>query len=451
MFRYRSRVEVDNPAGHVFAWLERPGALTRMTPPWERARVIAQQGTVHDGDRVSIKLARPPVTLTMVHEQYERGRRFVDRMESGPFRSWQHAHEVIARGAGATLTDQIDYALPLAPLSNIARPIVEGRLRRMFAYRDVVLANDLAAHARFPGALRVAVTGASGTIGRQLCAFLSTGGHEVMRLVRREARGADEISWDPDGGTIDRAKLEGLDAVVHLAGENVGGRWTAERKLKIIGSRVRSTALLAGALAGLREPPRVLVSASGTGYYGAAASAPCDESAPRGDDFLAEVAVAWEAAGRAAEDAGIRVAYARIGAVLTPDGGALEKMVPAYLAFGGGPIGSGHQPFAWIGIDDALYALHHMMCDASLAGPVNVVSPELIDNAELARTIGKVVHRPAVVRLPAPVIEMLFGELGKVVLLGGQRAVPARLERAGFRFAQPALEATLRHVLGRAN
>ena len=445
MPQYRSTVQLAQSPETIFAWLERPGALTRMTPPWERARVVAQTGTIHDGDRVSIKLARPPVTLTMVHEQFEAGRRFVDRMESGPFRAWQHAHEVSATGV---LSDVIDYELPFA---FAAKRIVEGRLRRMFAYRDVVVQNDLAAHARFPTPLRVAVTGASGTIGRQWCAFLTTGGHRVVRLVRREARGPDEVAWDPERETIDAAGLEGLDAVVHLAGENVGGRWTAARKHKILDSRTRSTALLSRALAGLRARPQVLLSASGTGYYGAAASTPCDETAPPGDDFLAEVARAWEAATQPAEAAGIRVVHARIGAVLTPEGGALEKMLPAYELGVGGRIGAGHQPFAWIGIDDLLYAMHRMLCDASLAGAVNVVSPARVDNATFARTLAHVLQRPGVMRIPGVVIKALFGELGEVVLLGGQAAVPARLERAGFQYALPALEATLRHVLGRAN
>ena len=300
------------------------------------------------------------MTLAMVHEGYEAGHMFVDRQERGPFRRWRHEHRVepIGDAAGGAarceLRDHIDYALPMDAIArHVAGGMVTRRLDDMFAYRAVVLTEDLARHAAFAARprMRVAVTGASGTIGRTLCAFLTTGGHQVVRLVRRAARGPDEVAWDPDAGTIDAPALEGIDAVVHLAGENVGdGRWTDERKRQIMASRVGSTELIANAIRGLARKPSAFVVASAVGYYGEAPAAECDERSPPGDDFLAQVVIAWEAAARkAAEgDSGIRVVQARIGVALTPAGGALAEMARAFDIGIGGPIGRGTQPFPWV-------------------------------------------------------------------------------------------------------
>jgi uncharacterized protein (TIGR01777 family) len=451
MTAYHSNLELARSAADVFGWLERPGALVRLTPPWERTTIVEQTGTVHNGDRVVVKLRRPPVKLAMVHEGFEPGRRFVDRQERGPFRSWRHQHEVVAISTDrCELRDQIDFELPLHAVSRLvmARSI-RKRLDRMFSYRRVVLANDLQWLATTP--LRIAVTGASGLIGRQLCALLTTCGHTVLRMVRRPATGPSELAWDPQRGTIDAAALEGIDAVVHLAGENVGeGKWTPARKEQIVASRVKTTELLATTLANLRHKPAVLVSASAVGYYGAAAVEPCDESASHGDDFLAHVVQVWEAAARSVEAAGIRVVFPRIGVVLTPAGGALQKLVVPFSLGVGGPIGPGTQGFPWVAMDDVLYAIQRMIVDDRLTGPINVVGPEVVDNRTFARTLARVVRRPCVFRVPSWLVPIGFGELGEVVLLGGQRVVPARLRELGYSFAHPTLESLLRHELGRA-
>ena len=452
MTTYDATLPLAHPASDVFAWLERPGALERLTPPWEHARIIEKTGTVHDGDRVELKIGR--TTLAMVHEGYEVGHKFVDRQERGPFRHWRHEHRVEpVGGARCELSDHIDYELPIDAIArHVAGGTVTRRLDNMFAYRAIVLAEDLARHAAFAAhpRMRIAVTGASGTIGRTLCAFLTTGGHEVVRLVRRAASGPDEIAWDPERGTIDAAALEGVDAVVHLAGENVGaGRWTEKRKREIMASRVGSTELVANAIAGLARKPSVYVIASAVGYYGEAPAGECDESSPPGDDFLAQVATAWEAAAGAAVDAGIRVVQARIGVALTPAGGALAEMARAFAVGIGGPIGAGTQPFPWVAADDVVYAIHHMLKEPALIGPVNIVAPGTVDNRAFAKTLGRVLDRPSFVRAPAFAIRLLLGEFGKVVLLGGQRVSSAALRAVGFEFSQPALEPWLRHVLGR--
>jgi hypothetical protein len=299
---------------------------------------------------------------------------------------------------------------------------------------------------------RVAVTGASGLIGSVLTATLEAAGQRVDRLVRRPpAPGAREIRWDPEAGVVDAAALEGVDAVVHLAGESLAvGRWTPARKAAVRRSRVEGTACLARTLAGLRRPPRVLVAASAIGYYGDRGEEPVTEDSAPGTGFLPEVCRAWEAAAQPARAAGIRLVHARMGVVLAREGGALARMLPPFRLGLGGVIGSGRQYVSWIALADVVAALRRLLADEALAGPVNVTAPAPVTNAEFTRTLARVLGRPALVPLPALAVRLLFGEMGQALLLEGARVLPARLEAAGFRVAHPALEGALRAVLARA-
>jgi uncharacterized protein (TIGR01777 family) len=298
--------------------------------------------------------------------------------------------------------------------------------------------------------MRVAISGASGLVGSALCAFLTTGGHSVLRLVRRTARGPDEVRWDPDAGTIDAAALEGIDALVHLAGENLAAkRWTAAQKRRLRESRVAGTGLVARALAGLRTRPSTLVHASAVGYYGDRGDQRLDESSGPGRGFLAELCRDWEAAADPARAAGIRVVAARFGVVLSPRGGALAKMLTPFKLGVGGKLGSGEQYMAWIALDDVIAALHHALQIPTLSGAVNVVAPRAVTNAELTKTLGRVLHRPTIATLPAFAAKLALGELADEALLASERAVPQALEREGFTWDYPELEPALRHVLGR--
>jgi len=440
------------PPEEVFAWHLRPGALERLQPPWERVRVVTREGTVRDGDRTQLEMRMGglPVRWTALHRDFVDGQRFVDVQEEGPFAAWEHAHEVRPAADGATeYVDHVRYRLPLGALGRaVAGRAVRRRLERMFAFRHARLEGDLARHRQAAlGPLRVAVTGATGLLGEQLCAFLATGGHTVVRLVRRDP-GADRVLWDPAAGTIDAARLEGVDAIVHLAGENVGQRWTAAARRRIRDSRVEGTRLLAEAISRLTKKPRVFVSASASGIYGARPAGPVDESAPAGDDFLAEVCVAWEAAARPAADAGVRVVHPRFGVVLSPLGGALAKLLGPFKLGVGGPVGGGAQPMSWIAIDDAVDAVLALIADERFVGPVNVAAPQPVTNAEFSRTLGAVLHRPAVMPVPAAALKLLYGEMSSVVL-GGQEMIPRKLLDAGFTFRHPDLEGALRHLLGR--
>ncbi|MDH5315335.1 MAG: TIGR01777 family oxidoreductase [Gemmatimonadota bacterium] len=299
-----------------------------------------------------------------------------------------------------------------------------------------------------PGPLTVAVTGASGLLGRALVPVLTAGGHRVLRLVRRTP-GPGEIGWDPSAGTIDATALEGVDAVVHLAGENIaGGRWTAERKRRIAASRLDGTRLLAGTLAGLERKPGVLISASAVGIYGDRGDEILTEVSGAGSGFLAELGVAWEAAAEPARQAGIRLVLPRLGIILTPDGGALERMLPPFRLGLGGPLGGGRQWMSWLTLDDAVGIIHRAMTDGAIEGALNAVAPEPVTNADFARTLGLALHRPAVIPVPALALQLAFGELAREALLASQRAVPAVLASHGFQFRDPSLLPALQRLLG---
>lgn len=298
----------------------------------------------------------------------------------------------------------------------------------------------------------IAITGASGLVGRALQHFLAPGGHRLLRLVRsKKATGPDAVYWNPDEGAIDAASLEGVDAVIHLAGENLAeGRWTDERKARFQKSRVLGTRLLAETLARLERKPEVFLSASAIGYYGNTGEARVDETTPAGRGFLAELCVEWENAAAAAKEAGIRVVHPRIGIVLSPDGGALAKMLPVFKLGFGGKLGKGEQYFSWIDIDDLAAALHFLVFERSVVGPVNCVAPSPVTNAEFTKTLAKVLARPAVVPVPSFALKTVFGrEMASETLLGGQRVYPKKLLEHDFRWKHPTLEAALRDVLNR--
>ena len=298
--------------------------------------------------------------------------------------------------------------------------------------------------------MRVAISGAGGTIGGPLAERLRRADHDVLRLVRRLPAAAGEVRFEPEAGRIEGARLEGLDAVVHLAGENIAaGRWTAERRRRIRDSRVLGTGLLARTLAGLARPPRVLIGASAIGYYGDRGDEVLDESREPGAGFLAETCVAWEQATADAERAGIAVVRLRIGVVLAADGGALGRMAPLFRAGLGGRIASGRQFMSWISREDLLRAIEHLLGASGLDGPINAVSPTPVRNAEFVRILAGVLGRPALLPVPAAAIRLALGEMGRELLLASARVVPRRLEQAGFRFLHPDLESALRAELGR--
>ena len=292
--------------------------------------------------------------------------------------------------------------------------------------------------------MRIAITGASGLVGSALAASLRADGDVVRPLVRREAKSADEIRWDPAKGVVDTTLLEGVDGVVHLAGENIAGRWTEAKKRKIRDSRVEGTRTISAALASLSDRPSVLVSMSATGIYGPDnGDRVLDETSPPGEGFLAETGVAWEAAADAARQAGIRVVHPRLSMVLSKQGGALKAMLPAFRLGLGGVIGSGDQYWSWIALPDVVEAIKRMLRDEQFEGAVNLTSPEPVTNRTFTKALGRAVHRPTVLPVPAFGARLIFAEMADEVLLGSARVIPSVLGQQGFGFRLPDLDAAL--------
>ncbi|MBS0662228.1 MAG: TIGR01777 family oxidoreductase [Verrucomicrobia bacterium] len=453
---FRLSTHIRRPAGEVFSWHLRPGALERLSPPWEPITVVSRSGPLGEGMRAVIRtgsgIARSEWEVR--HDQFVAGTRFRDVMIRGPFARWEHVHAVEPEGDGASrLTDTVTYRLPLGVAGRIAAGgWVRRRIERVFAWRHAVTQGDLESVAGYGVVppMTIAMAGASGLLGSALVPFLRTQGHRVVVLVRRAARSPDEIGWDPVAGRIEAKQLEGIDAVVNLAGENIGaGRWTSERRQAIAASRLATTRTLVAAIGQLARAPRVLVNASAVGVYGDTGDSAVAEDAPAADGFLAKVVRDWEQAAQAAEKWGTRVVLARFGVVLSPAGGALAKLLPFFSAGLGGPVGSGRQWMSWLSVDDAVGAVYHALVTPSLAGPVNLAAPGAVANREFAATLGRILRRPAILPVPAGVLRLGFGEMADATVLASTRVRADRLTDSGYRFRYAELDGALRHVLGR--
>ncbi|ACB75947.1 TIGR01777 family oxidoreductase [Opitutus terrae] len=299
---------------------------------------------------------------------------------------------------------------------------------------------------------RVVIAGASGLIGTALTARLRSSGGEVRQLVRGTARAPAEWSWDPANGKIDVAALVGTEAVVNLAGANIGaGRWTAARKTLLRQSRIDATRTLVEAIARMTEKPAVLLNASAVGYYGDRGAEVLDETSASGRGFLAEVCEAWETEARRAEPLGVRVVLARFAMVLAPSGGALAKLRPLFQLGLGGRLGRGEQWMSWVTLGDAVRAVEHALADPQMNGPMNVAAPVPVTNAEFTRALAAALHRPAVFPVPRPVLRVALGEMADAMLLASTRAMPGRLRASGFGFEQPQLDGALAQVLERSH
>ncbi len=476
----------------LWAFHVRPGAFARLIPPWQDVEVASAVGEFANL-RVKLVLRLGPLRKAWIaqHEGYVEGERFVDRQVTGPFGRWAHTHTVedatsadvqahrpddrsVAR---AVLDDRVEYA---APGGAVGQALLGWKLasdvERIFAFRHARTLNDCVRHARFAGEarLRVGVSGSSGLIGRELCAYLANAGHRVDRIARA---GAGLVGWpglpaevlrlgngklaslqmadkseEGFGSSDDAEAWEGLDAVVHLGGVNLAsGRWSARRKREILQSRVDSTRAIAERVAGMRRRPRVLVVASGTGGYRERGldEAPALETEELADSFLGEVVRAWEGSARAASDAGIRVVFLRMGIVLSAKGGALRALGRAAMLGGAGAIGGGAQRWSWVSIDDVVGAVEHVLHTEALSGAMNVVSPEVVTQREFARVVREVVGMPLGVPSPRWMVRAAMGEMGDV-LLRDNAASAEKLMASGFGFVWPGLRKAVAAEWGRA-
>ncbi|RCS44706.1 TIGR01777 family protein [Bremerella cremea] len=451
MFTFRSKLPVTVDA--AFRWHQRPGALDRLIPPWENVRIEQRANSIEPGSRVvmRMRLAGFPIRWVAEHTELQPNDYFRDRQVSGPFARWEHTHRFSpVDGDHCVLQDEVDYQIPGGSLGQrFGKSQVEQMLLQMFRYRHDTTTFDLIAHAKYQErpTMKIAITGASGLVGSQLAPFLSTGGHEVVEISR--SAGPHTIQWDIKNQQIDTTALEGLDAVIHLAGESIVGRWTEQKKQAIRQSRVAGTKLISESLAKLKNPPKVLVCASAMGFYGDRDDEILTEEAPPGQGFLPEVCQQWEAAADPAREAGIRVAHARLGMVLSPKGGALAQMLTPFKFALGGRISSGKQYWSWISLDDVVGGLHHLVMNDAIHGPVNLSSPKPVTNQEFTKTLGRVLSRPTPFPVPKFALHMLLGEMADDLLLASCHMQPQVLETTGYTFRDGQLERCLRRLLGR--
>ena len=297
--------------------------------------------------------------------------------------------------------------------------------------------------------MQILITGASGLIGRALQEFFPRKGHDLLLASRKEPHGPNEVKWDAETGFADPQQLEGVEAVVHLAGENISGglRWTEEKKRAIRDSRVLGTRSVVNAMAAMKLKPKVFIASSAIGFYGDRGDEVMTESAPAGDTFLADVSKAWEAESRLAEDSGIRTVLLRTGIVLAKDGGALAAMLTPFKFGVGGVVGGGDQWMSWISLDDMVGAINFCIENETIRGPVNAVAPNPVTNEQFTKALGDVLYRPTFLPLPAFAVNMVFGEMGDALLLASTRVAPERLEQAGYKFEHSDIHEAIKHAL----
>lgn len=445
--------DIQASAETAFEWHEKPGALQRLTPPWQKMKVLQQSKGISVGATVTMVnyFFGLPVKMEAEHLDYKKGSFFQDTLTKSPFSSWLHNHSFFEKGEEASeLEDKIEYSLPWY-FPGFLKTKVKKELHRIFKYRHAVFQKDIERQAMSDKPLTILISGASGLLGAALIPFFTTGGHRVLKLVRRSADPLkNEIAWDPAKGELDLDGIGKIDVVINLNGSPIAeGRWTEERKKRIVESRTASTLLLAEKIAELAEKPDLFFSASAIGYYGNSGSNPIDEKGKVGDLYISDVCKVWENSAEKAVTAGVRTVFGRIGIVLTPQGGALEKMLPGFYLGLGGRLSKGDQYMSWISLEDIVGSIWHIIMNKEISGPVNLSGPAPVTNKEFTKTIGKVLSRPAFMLVPGWLINLIWGKMGKELLLSGSNAKPSVLLDSGYNFSHKTLEEALRAELGR--
>lgn len=453
LFEHQS--EYPCTAEELYNWHSRKGALERLLPPWQNISVLARHGGIEAGGEVVLRMHAGLFSYRYKarHTANIPGKMFRDVQEKGPFSSWSHSHYLSNIDHGAVLKDHVAYSLPGHRfLPQFIKNYVHKSLQQLFDHRQKVLAEDIQLHRRCSTPpLRILVSGASGVIGRDLLPLLTTGGHQVFTLVRRRPDPAQgEIYWDPAGGILDERDLPEIDGVIHLAGEYIGlSKWKEEKKRRVLDSRVKGTTLLAETLAARKRPPKVFLCASAVGYYGDGRDRVIDETDPPGDDFIAAVCKLWEQGTEPARNAGIRTVFMRLGIGLTPRGGALQRILAASPLGFMRRFGTGRQYISWISRDDMVGAMLHALSCSSLQGPLNIVAPQPVTNAEFMQTLARICGRPLLFPLPGWFLKMIYGQMASEILLSGCRVSSQKLHDSGFEFRHPTLEMALKSLLGK--
>jgi uncharacterized protein (TIGR01777 family) len=430
------------PAQFVYDWHTRDGAFERLMPPWESVELLESDGGFENRE-VVVKMKRfgVPIRWVAKHVEAVPGQRFVDEQLSGPFKRWRHSHVFESLGNNRTkMIDDISCALPLSVLSHgVAGGQVKRDVSAMLAYRHAIVGHDLALLAQYPLPPQViGITGASGLIGRALVPFLTAAGHKVRHLVRKKRPDwRHECCWDPEVGILD--DFSDMTMLIHLAGESIAApiRWSQKKKNRLVRSRVRATQALVQQLETTPHQIHTFICASAIGIYPDSTQA-MTESSASGEGFLSTLVRDWEAMCNPIRDK-VRVCNARFGVVLHPNGGMLKRLLPLMRAGMLGRIGDGQQFLSWVALDDAIRAIYMMMANASLSGPVNVVSPTPQLQLAWVKEWAKASFRPAMVPLPEPVVRGVMGEMGHELLLKSQHVVPSVLNGINFEFQCPTM------------
>lgn len=453
MRKFVREIKIDAPADELYAYHFRQGAFLRQAQPWLEVKLLETSGNIADGRlKVSIGQGLFRQVWEAQHQANLPGRQFKYIQIKGPFNFWEHTHSIAPQSdKESLLNDTIIFAKPWYISTN--RLLKE--LDRLFRYRHTVTQHDMQIRQNYLNSegksMKILIAGASGLVGTDLIPFLTTQTHTVKTLTRRkDSVDADTIFWDPEQGQVNLADLEGFDAIINLAGDNLAsGRWTEAKKEAILQSRLKSTRTLARAIKRLKQPPKVFLNASAIGYYGDCGDRWVDEKSPNGKGFLAEVCRQWEAAAHEAERPETRVVTLRTGVVFSPKGGAFAKMsIPFKLGLGGA-IGSGKQWVSWVAIDELLSIIHHILATKAIVGPVDAVSPNPVTNREMTKTLGKVLGRWTIFPMPAAAAKFVFGkEMAEETLLSSTRVRPSVLQETNYQFLFPDLEGALHHMLG---
>ena len=443
----------------AFDYHAREGALERLVPPWSILTVTGHEGDIRDGAISTFKVSLGPIGFKWMaaHFGYLQDQQFQDKMIKGPFQSWIHTHSFIPDEIGhCIMEDKIAYSPRFGKLGPILlNNTIQNSLNQLFHYRHRILSNDInlwKIAGRNKGQ-KILITGSHGLIGSSLIPLLTAAGeHKIRRLARpssnRNNTNSHSMVWNPNDGKVNVKDLEGFDVVIHLAGENIFGRWTDSKKQRILESRIKSTRLLCDSLIKLANPPSTLICASAIGFYGNRGDEVLDEESKPGSGFLSDVCQKWEESTETARDAGIRVVNTRFGVVLTPKGGILQKLLaPSRLGLSF-RLGDSNRYISWVSIEDVIGSIFYSIINSSIRGPVNVVSPNPVTSLEFSKTLARIVKSKIMLPISQKLARMMFGELEDALISSSALVVPNKLSSAGYRFVNPKVEDTLRLLVG---